>query len=108
MPWPSWTAGSTQTVSVAACPVRLQCVPRASEAHEVPGDLVDPLGEVEHEVAPHLVRRYPDRVLLLGKRKIHARKLGRGGVENERCDHLNLRRRRTEFDGIVKFLGDLT
>jgi lysine 2,3-aminomutase len=49
----------------AACPVRLQCVPRASEAHEVPGDLVDPLGEVEHEVAPHLVRRYPDRVLLL-------------------------------------------
>ena len=30
-----------------------------------PGDLVDPLGEVDHEVAPHLVRRYPDRVLLL-------------------------------------------
>ena len=49
----------------AACPVRMQCVPRIEEAHEVPGDLVDPLGEVEHEVAPHLVRRYPDRVLLL-------------------------------------------
>jgi lysine 2,3-aminomutase len=49
----------------ARCPVRLQCVPRIEEAHEVPGDLVDPLGEVEHEVAPHLVRRYPDRVLLL-------------------------------------------
>jgi lysine 2,3-aminomutase len=48
-----------------ACPVRLQCVPRAEEAREVPGDLEDPLGEVEHEVAPHLVRRYPDRVLLL-------------------------------------------
>jgi len=27
--------------------------------------MVDPLGEVAHEVAPHLVRRYPDRVLLL-------------------------------------------
>jgi lysine 2,3-aminomutase len=40
-------------------------VPRVDEAHEVPGDLVDPLGEVDHEVAPHLVRRYPDRVLLL-------------------------------------------
>jgi lysine 2,3-aminomutase len=26
---------------------------------------VDPLGEVAHEVAPHLVQRYPDRVLLL-------------------------------------------
>ena len=31
----------------------------------MPGDLVDPLGEVAHEVAPHLVQRYPDRVLLL-------------------------------------------
>src|SRR5437763_15910318 len=47
------------------CPIRLQCVPRVEEAREVPGDMVDPLGEVEHEVAPHLVRRYPDRVLLL-------------------------------------------
>ena len=49
----------------AACPVRRQCVPHIEEANEVEGDLVDPLGEVLHEVAPHLVRRYPDRVLLL-------------------------------------------
>jgi lysine 2,3-aminomutase len=47
------------------CPVRLQCVPRSEESREIPGDLEDPLGEVEHEVAPHLVRRYPDRALLL-------------------------------------------
>ncbi len=47
------------------CPVRLQCVPRIDEAREVPGDLADPLGEVAHEVAPHLVQRYPDRALLL-------------------------------------------
>jgi lysine 2,3-aminomutase len=47
------------------CPIRRQCVPRAEEAHEVPGDLHDPLGEEAHEVAPHLVQRYPDRVLLL-------------------------------------------
>lgn len=47
------------------CPIRLQCVPRAAEAAEVPGDLVDPLGEEAHEVAPHLVQRYPDRALLL-------------------------------------------
>jgi len=47
------------------CPVRLQCVPDARESDEVDGDLVDPLGEVEHEVAPHLVQRYPDRALLL-------------------------------------------
>src|SRR5271170_5469259 len=47
------------------CPVRRQCIPEAREGEDVEGDLVDPLGEVEHEVAPHLVQRYPDRVLLL-------------------------------------------
>ncbi|HLK39123.1 MAG TPA: KamA family radical SAM protein [Polyangiaceae bacterium] len=48
-----------------ACPIRRQCVPDALEDVEVAGDLADPLGEVAHEVAPHLVQRYPDRVLLL-------------------------------------------
>jgi lysine 2,3-aminomutase len=48
-----------------SCPIRRQCVPDARESEEVPGDLADPLGEVAHEVAPHLVQRYPDRVLLL-------------------------------------------
>lgn len=48
-----------------SCPVRRQCVPHAQEGDVVHGDLEDPLGEVAHEVAPHLVQRYPDRVLLL-------------------------------------------
>lgn len=48
-----------------SCPIRRQCVPRAEESEEVPGDLRDPLGEEAHEVAPHLVQRYPDRALLL-------------------------------------------
>ena len=48
-----------------ACPVRRQCVPHASESEIVPGDLVDPLGEAAHEVAPNLVVRYPDRALLV-------------------------------------------
>jgi lysine 2,3-aminomutase len=47
------------------CPVRRQCVPDGREGVIVEGDLLDPLGEVEHEVAPHLVQRYPDRALLL-------------------------------------------
>lgn len=47
------------------CPIRMQCVPDQAEALTVPGDLRDPLGEEAHEVAPHLVQRYPDRVLLL-------------------------------------------
>jgi len=47
------------------CPIRKQCIPRAEEAIAVRGDLRDPLGEETHEVAPHLIRRYPDRVLLV-------------------------------------------
>jgi lysine 2,3-aminomutase len=48
-----------------SCPIRRQCVPDDREGDAVPGDLRDPLGEKVHEVAPHLVQRYPDRVLLL-------------------------------------------
>ncbi len=48
-----------------SCPIRTQCVPVLAEQHHDPGDLSDPLGEEAHEVAPHLVQRYPDRVLLL-------------------------------------------
>jgi lysine 2,3-aminomutase len=48
-----------------SCPIRLQCVPTAAEGNEVEGDLRDPLGEEDHQVAPHLVQRYPDRVLFL-------------------------------------------
>jgi lysine 2,3-aminomutase len=47
------------------CPIRLQCVPRAAEGFIGRGDLRDPLGEEAHQVAPHLVQRYPDRALLL-------------------------------------------
>jgi len=47
-----------------ACPIRRQVVPHADELVNAPGDLADPLGEVAHEVAPDLIRRYPDRALL--------------------------------------------
>ncbi|HKO90762.1 MAG TPA: KamA family radical SAM protein [Polyangiaceae bacterium] len=46
------------------CPIRRQVVPRIEELELVPGDLADPLGEAEHEVAPNLISRYPDRALL--------------------------------------------
>lgn len=48
-----------------SCPIRRQCVPWADEARVDAEELVDPLGEVAHQVAPHLVQRYPDRALLL-------------------------------------------
>lgn len=47
------------------CPIRRQVVPTAAEGCPVPGDLVDPLGEGPHQVADHLIQRYPDRALLL-------------------------------------------
>ncbi len=76
-----------------ACPIRLQCVPRAAEAVEVPGDMRDPLGEEDHEVAPHLVRRYPDRALLLATDRCsvycrfctRSRMVGQGGGSRSRA-----------------------
>jgi lysine 2,3-aminomutase len=47
------------------CPMRRQMIPRPDEARVSPGELRDPLGEEPREVVPHLVHRYPDRVLLL-------------------------------------------
>jgi len=47
------------------CPIRRQVVPRIEESEATPGDLTDPLGEEAHELTPGLVRRYPDRALLV-------------------------------------------
>ncbi len=47
------------------CPIRRQVIPSTLERIHAPGETVDPLGEVAHEVAPDLIRRYPDRALLL-------------------------------------------
>jgi lysine 2,3-aminomutase len=47
------------------CPVRMQAIPRAAEAHVRPGELRDPLGEDRHRPVEAVVHKYPDRVLLL-------------------------------------------
>ena len=47
------------------CPLRRQIVPDAGEAARATFEKVDPLGEDPHRVAPGLVHKYPDRVLLL-------------------------------------------
>ncbi len=46
-------------------PLRLQVIPRIEEFESSEIERRDPLGEEDHEVVPHLVHRYPDRVLLL-------------------------------------------
>jgi lysine 2,3-aminomutase len=47
------------------CPIRCQVVPTTREDEPDVGDSSDPLGEEAHTPAAHLVRRYPDRALLL-------------------------------------------
>ncbi len=49
----------------AACPIRLQAIPRALEADVRAEELRDPLGEDSHNPAPSVVHKYPDRVLFL-------------------------------------------
>ncbi len=47
------------------CPIRRQAVPVAAEYAVSPHEMVDPCAEDRDSPAPHLVHRYPDRVLLL-------------------------------------------
>jgi lysine 2,3-aminomutase len=47
------------------CPIRRQAVPVAAESIVAPHEMVDPCAEDRDSPAPHLVHRYPDRVLLL-------------------------------------------
>jgi lysine 2,3-aminomutase len=47
------------------CPIRRQAVPVAQEFIVSPHEMTDPCAEDRDSPAPHLVHRYPDRVLLL-------------------------------------------
>lgn len=49
----------------ASCPIRMQTIPRAIEANIRPEELRDPLGEDDHNPAPSIIHKYPDRVLFL-------------------------------------------
>ncbi len=46
-------------------PIRRQCVPTIEETIPCADDMADPLGEEKDSPVPHIVHRYPDRVLLL-------------------------------------------
>lgn len=47
------------------CPLRRQAVPVATEFTVSPHEMLDPCAEDRDSPVPHLVHRYPDRVLLL-------------------------------------------
>lgn len=46
-------------------PIRLQAIPTIEETYPCDNDLADPLNEEADSPVPHIVHRYPDRVLLL-------------------------------------------
>lgn len=46
-------------------PIRMQCVPSIKELAPCGDDMADPLNEEGDSPVPHVVHRYPDRVLLL-------------------------------------------
>lgn len=46
-------------------PIRKVCVPSIQETYPCENDMADPLGEVSDSPVPHIVHRYPDRVLFL-------------------------------------------
>ena len=60
------------------CPLRIQSIPQSREATLDPGDLVDPLGEEDHEVAPHLVRAASLRACRGLQRPLRGAALARG------------------------------
>ena len=72
------------------CPVRMQSIPVAAEAHDSEGEYRDPLGEDGLSPAPAIVHRYPDRVLLLA--------LDRCAIY---CRHCNRRRMVGQDDGVI-------
>jgi lysine 2,3-aminomutase len=46
-------------------PIRKICIPSIQETYPCGDDMADPLGEVRDSPVPHIVHRYPDRVLFL-------------------------------------------
>ena len=71
-------------------PVRQQCVPSIKETWPCENDMADPLGEERDSPVPHIVHRYPDRVLLLVTLQC-----------SMYCRHCTRRRVVGESDGII-------
>ena len=46
-------------------PIKKQCIPSIEETYPCEDDLLDPLNEIGDSPVPHIVHRYPDRVLFL-------------------------------------------
>ena len=52
-----------------SCPIRMQAIPSLKETGVQPWETKDPLNEESDSPVPHIVHRYPDRVLFLVTRQ---------------------------------------
>lgn len=86
------------------CPIRRQAVPVAQELVVSPHEMTDPCAEDRDSPAPHLVHRYPDRVLLLATEHcaMYCRHCTRRRLvgDHEEKDSNNLNR----FDSAIEYI----
>lgn len=84
------------------CPLRRQAVPVAAESVIGPHEMVDPCAEDRDSPAPHLVHRYPDRVLLLATEQcaMYCRHCTRRRLVGERKESNSL----SGFDQAVEYI----
>jgi len=86
------------------CPIRRQAVPVAAESAVSPHEMTDPCAEDRDSPAPHLVHRYPDRVLLLATEHcaMYCRHCTRRRLvgEHERADENSPSR----FDAAIEYI----
>ncbi|MCX5714829.1 MAG: KamA family radical SAM protein [Candidatus Omnitrophica bacterium] len=85
------------------CPIRRQAVPTVYESLVSPHEMVDPCAEDRDSAAPHLVHRYPDRVLLLATEHcaMYCRHCTRRRLVGETKNENNSPSR---FDGAIEYL----
>ncbi|MCM8780433.1 MAG: lysine 2,3-aminomutase [Candidatus Omnitrophica bacterium] len=86
------------------CPLRRQAVPVSAESVISPHEMVDPCAEDRDSPAPHLVHRYPDRVLLLATEQcaMYCRHCTRRRLVGDREVHSNGDVSR--FDAAVEYI----
>lgn len=88
------------------CPIRRQAVPVQDESLISPHEMVDPCAEDRDSAAPHLVHRYPDRVLLLATEHcaMYCRHCTRrrlvGDKDKEKEEHSD----GSKFDAAIEYL----
>ena len=87
-----------------ACPMRRQAVPVHLESVVSPHEMTDPCAEDRDSPAPHLVHRYPDRVLLLATEHcaMYCRHCTRRRLVGERKQEEN--NAASRFDAAVEYI----